>query len=338
MPGDRYITASEAAKLFNISQATANRAMALLAEREVLLRSRYNGTFVGPKVVRPATVDVPTVYVLMAGHALKSIHADEALCALRQAIGGDLNVQFCFLHDGDPLTHIRSMIKSAHDSGGRFGIIVGSNTREVYQLLLDQAVPSVALGTPFAGQDDLPSIDHDHTQGGRLLADYLIRRGHDRMVMLMPIDARPGDADFLGGITDAMSEAGRPANALRVPMVPRDASGITAEVERLMTQPDRATGLIATSEQIGRITIDAASNMGLAVPGDVEVVFNNRQPEKSPLAEHTQLHHPVNLEQMCQQAGAMLDRLWHGLPLEQKHVVIPAELCERQSIEDHTVH
>ena len=340
-PGDRYMTAAAAGQLLRVSRAAANRAMAVLAERQLLIRHPSRGSFGGPRLKRPAAVGALTVYILTPGdvpEAFQSIRAHEMISPLRQAMGGITNIQCCFLPDSKELSHVHQVVKSAQDSPGQFGVIAIGCPRQVYQYLIDNAVPSVVLGTPYAGQDDLPSIDRDNMHGGRLLMQYLIRRGHDRIAMLPLIDHRPGDNDFLQGLTDALSEAGRPPNALRVRTIPSDPLAIAAEVERLMAQPDRPTALIVKLEQVGAIAIDVASKMGLAVPGDLEVVFRVRRQQPDQRVEHTHLRYTIDRRQYCEQAAAMLARLWRGVPLEQKHVVIPAELCELESIESHALH
>ncbi len=340
VPGDRYITASEAATCFNISQATANRAMALLAKREVLLRSRRNGTFIGPKLVPAAAVGAPIVYVIKrddSTEAFDVVRSDEIIGALRQALGKSTNIQFCFPPDRSAVSHIRPTIKAEQDSPRRVGVIARSCTRDIYQYLIDNAVPTVVLGTPFVGQDELPSIDIDNFHGGRLLMEYLIQRGHDRIAIPFIAEHRPGQDKFLHGLTDAMSEAGRLPNTLRVWTVPPDPLTVAVEIEHLLAQADRPKALIATSEQIGRIAIDVASKAGLAVPGNIEVVFKHHQLEADQRVAYTQLQYKSSLHDMCKQAGAMLERLWEGGPLEQKRVFVPAVLHEREQLDDRVV-
>ena len=62
--GDRYLTAAEAAREFGVSTATANRAMKLLAAREVLSRERSRGTFIGPAVTQAKITQIRTIVVL----------------------------------------------------------------------------------------------------------------------------------------------------------------------------------------------------------------------------------------------------------------------------------
>jgi len=307
--------------------------MCVLAERELLVRHRSRGSFGGPQLKRPASVGTPTVYILWrsdTSEGFESIHADETIRPLRKALGRAKNIQLCFLSEGKELSHARQVIKSAQDSASPFGVIACSCPREVYQYLIENGVPTVVLGTSYTGQDDLPSIDHDHLQGGRLLMEYLIRRGHDRAAVLFRDHHRPGDNDFLNGLHEAMSEARRLPNALWVRTIPFNPLAIEAEVKHLMSQPDRPTAVIAMWEQVGQITIDVASQMGFAVPRDIEVVFRICRPQAGTRLEHTRLRYTMSPSQLCEQAGAMLDRLWRAVPLEQKRVVIPAELFERE--------
>jgi len=341
-PGDRYLTATEAGRLFGVSRDRANSAMCVLAERQLLVRHRCRGSFGGPKLKCLTAVGTPNVYVIRHAEYLarfEPIPVDIMLNPLRQTLGTTTNIHFCFMPDGQELSHVDQVIKSAQNSAGQLGVIACSCPRQVYQCLIDSALPTVITGTPYAGQDILPSVDIDHVQGARLLMQYLIRRDHERVAMLI-LDGchRPGNDDFLHGLHDVVSEAGRRPNTLRVRTVPSDPVAVAAEVERLMSQPDRPTALIAMWRRVGTIAIDVASKLGLAVPDDLEVVFSHcRSPSDEPV-QHTQLRHAISPTEICEQAGAMLDRLWRGVPLEHKRVVVPAVLCERESIGDRTVH
>ena len=257
--------------------------------------------------------------------------ANEIIVALRKAVGPTTTVQFCFLRNSDGLRQAAQLIASSRESHRLFGIVACGCPRQVYQHLIDQAVPAVVFGTPYAGQETLASVDYDHLNGGRLLTEYLIRGKHERIALLAMTDYLPGDNDFLHGVGQAMSRAGRLPDTMQMRIIPHDPAGVAAEVQQLLMQPDRPTGFIARAEQLGRIIIDVASDLGLAVPGDVEVVFDNLRARPDEPVEHTQLRHATGLAEAHDQIATMLDRLGRGLPLETRRVVVPTELCERNS-------
>src|SRR5689334_5138591 len=63
-PGHKYLTAEESAKMLGTSVATANRALRLLADQEVVVRRRNSGTFVGPAVHHGAEQELQSVSVV----------------------------------------------------------------------------------------------------------------------------------------------------------------------------------------------------------------------------------------------------------------------------------
>ena len=332
-PGDRYMTAAEAGRLFNVSRATADAAMSVLSDRRLLVRRRSQGSFGGPELKPPTTVGTATIYALTRAESSETIvstAAHQMICGIRQAIGDTTNVQFCFLPEGEELNHLSQLMKSAQASPGRFGVIAASCARHVYQYLIDNAIPSVVLGTTYPGQDELPSIDSDHIQVGRLLMDYVIRRGHQQAALLTLTNYLPGDNQFLSGIHDVMSEAGRLPNSLTVRLVPRDPADIEAEIQDLLSRPDGPTAVMTLSERVARIAIDAASRMGRAVPDDVEVLFTRRTGDEQHV-KHAYVRRNIDPLQTSRQAATMIDRMWQGLPLDQKRVVMHAELFEQNS-------
>src|SRR5438094_5267354 len=98
LPGDRYLTAAEAGRELGVSAATANRAMRLLAARDVLNRERSRGTFIGPAVSSGHSFSVRTVFILMRLEDKDYSTASSAaiLDAVRVALG-DVNIQFAFV-------------------------------------------------------------------------------------------------------------------------------------------------------------------------------------------------------------------------------------------------
>src|ERR1700733_3329592 len=52
--GDSYMTADGVSEWLGISRMAANRAMNVLAHRQILVRQRSRGTFIGPAVEEPS--------------------------------------------------------------------------------------------------------------------------------------------------------------------------------------------------------------------------------------------------------------------------------------------
>ena len=96
----------------------------------------------------------------------------------------------------------------------------------------------VVLGSLDHDLQDLPSIDADHFECGRLLAQYLFANGHERIAMLGISNGRPGDHDFLDGIVEAMTAAGKPPNSLIARLCPNDLDTFRVQAEATLSRAD----------------------------------------------------------------------------------------------------
>src|SRR6185312_4013926 len=67
-PGDRYLTTAEIGEQFDVSYATAHRALNILADRDMVIRRQNRGTFVGPRMEEQFSTRIPTVCILRTEH------------------------------------------------------------------------------------------------------------------------------------------------------------------------------------------------------------------------------------------------------------------------------
>ncbi|HWS57476.1 MAG TPA: substrate-binding domain-containing protein, partial [Actinotalea sp.] len=98
----------------------------------------------------------------------------------------------------------------------------------------------------------------------------------------------------------------------------------------LLTGPDRPTAIFAANDLSALGVMDAAADLGLAIPGDLSVVGFDNVPESAlttpPL---TTVDQPI--QQMGSEATSLLIRLLEGRTGETTHVRLPTVLVERGS-------
>ena len=169
-PGDRYVTAAQAAQQLGVSRMSVDRAMNLLVQRRLLVRQRGRGTFVGPVAgSRPANaahpcplarfwrrrtgVELPGPF----GHPLGTARARFP----RQSC-----IPTCCLFP-DALHHVQELVDS-EPSTHRSGWILSLSPREVQEWFARRGVPAIVLGTAFprraAGGHSIRSVG----SGGRV--------------------------------------------------------------------------------------------------------------------------------------------------------------------------
>ncbi|MBN2293652.1 MAG: substrate-binding domain-containing protein [Pirellulales bacterium] len=332
--GEPYLTAAEAAEMFGVSTAMAHRALKVLADDKWVLRRRNAGTFVGSSAGQKTPTRVQTVHVLMpADIHITLVRTDLLLNGIRGALE-NVQVQFGFLPEAQSVEYVEGLLRAASAGGEVVGVVAIRCRNEVYRYLAETGLPVVVVGTLWAGGLPLPSIDTDQHETGRLLTQYLIDRGHKRMALLTGANGWPGDNDFLDGVSEALTTARLPHNAMITRITPHDAETFKAAARQLLEMHDRAGGLIVRGQALAEMAAKVAGDMGFSVPGDVEIVFQDfgtRQVERSAFP-HVQTR--MHFEEVAARIGRMLDDMRQGNNLEKERVVIPVEL-HKPSLDNH---
>jgi LacI family transcriptional regulator len=321
--GSRYLTAAEAGRLLGVSTATAHRAMALLARRELLVRRRNSGTFVGASFGAPPKRRVRTLYAILRGSAGDPIEYpfDLFVQGVHRVLSG-VNIQVSFLPVNERLEYLRELIESAGMAGEVAGFVPISCPREVYRILADTHLPMVIHGTAYLDQENIPSIDVDNREAGRLLTEYLVGRGHRRMALLCAADQLPGDNLFFDGTSEGLTAARLPHNALIVRSIPRDPEAFAVEIQRLLEADDPPTALIARTPTLGLDALRAVERLR----AKIDVVCYAHRPMPETMFPYAHVVPQVPFVETIEQLTRMLDVQAQGLSLETKRAVIPVEL------------
>lgn len=333
-PDQKYLSTRQVGEQFGVSLSMAAQAMQLLADQDKLVRRDRSGTYVGPAAQFERTRRVKVVYVLMPEErANYSVVPLDLLIdslshpALRpSALPEQFSVQFSFLPKEEEIQYLKNLIAPTATNWELCGVVAISCSREIYRFLHQEGVPTVVLGSLDHDLRDLPSIDADHFECGRLLAEYLFDNGHERIALLGISNGRPGDHEFLDGIVEAMTVAGKPPNSLIARLCPNDLDTLRVQAEATLSEKNRPTGIICRGERMLNLVRPIVSRLGLKMPDNVELVYETFS---TPHVDHVpfpcvQTSEPF--ERIAQQIGSMLGQIRAGVKLENKHVRIPVQV------------
>jgi DNA-binding LacI/PurR family transcriptional regulator len=211
------------------------------------------------------------------------------------------------------------------------------------EALASRRLPFVMLDARRSGADCQVMIDD--RGGSREATRHVLGLGHRRIgVLALPPSPGalggpvPADgsgvfhyadmADRLAGARDAIEAAGLAWNAVPVVAVPDDQSPRTAGrhfATGLLDREDRPTALVCMSDELAAGAIDAARDLGLAVPGQVSVIgFDDTPTATSTTPALTTIGQPL------EEKGAIAARLLlEGAPA--RIVELPTTLVVRAS-------
>jgi DNA-binding LacI/PurR family transcriptional regulator len=199
------------------------------------------------------------------------------------------------------------------------------------ELLARQDYPYVSLGRDL-GNPNAYVVCSDNRDGGKQITRHLLAKGHRRIGIINgpPIGAVAGLQDRLEGHQQALGEAGLSFDPAL--MVYGDYTRDSGEraTQQLFALPDPPTAIFALNDRMAMGAIRALQVAGLRVPEDVTVVGYDDIPAAAdfnpPLTTVRGAARKVG-----QLAAHMLFKLIDGETVEEKEVILPAELVIRGS-------
>lgn len=326
VPGSRYLTAEETARLLGTSVATANRALRVLADQEIVVRRKNSGTFVGPAVASFQTDDVQTVSILAPAFARSgAVRFDLLIQSVVARLPDVADIRVSYIPAERSVDFVRGLLEPLRDSGKLAGVVAVSCPREVYRYLGENNYPMVVLGSLYADQP-YPSVDTDEHQAGRMLTEYLIERGHKRIALFSDSEGCPGDSKFHDGVSEALTAASFPHNALiwRAPGL--DPGVLKAQVDELLAAKERPTSILVRLTRWADEIAELVRARGLRVPEDIEIVFKGFALGEPGRSAFPHVRPCIPYREMADLVGQLLAQVRERRPIENPTIVIPYEL------------
>lgn len=322
-PGDGYYNAAETARMLKVGTATANRALQLLEQRQVLTRRQRRGTFISTppdnheEAIRRVNLIVDQNYLKTEG-----LLADGVLVGIQGALPrADLRFRFMPITDDPEFIH--RMIDEALQSPYREGFVLVRASLTVQRLVADSGLPAVIHGTPYPSIRTIPWIDRDTYQTGQLLTEYLLGRGCRHLLLLLRQQVMPGDHGLLDTVQHQLEQAGtRRSFTLRC--LPAVEGEVEQEVARLLARRKGKWGIICRSEPLAN---GARSALTAGSPGEV-VVTDIYRPQVKELPPYSYTRLILTPEEIGRKIGELLQRQFAGESLSDDHYVVPVRLVE----------
>jgi len=283
-PGDRYITTEEAGKLLGMSVVITQRAMALLARRNILDRRPKAGTFIGEGVGG----DLRTVNIHFFAPEQSRAESEmqtnywEQIDGMRSVLG-HLSAHFHFVPNQN-LGYVQQIVKKTSSAGLLNGAVLILPSREMRAYFNQSGVLTIVEGGVEGDLGNLCWIQWDQTQVGRLLTLHLLERGHRRLVTIMRDLWSIGEHLLHDGINEVLTEANLPSNTLRMRSAPNERQAIMELARGLFHEENPPTGFICRNEFQADCIAEAAREAGMESRVDITHCNAPSKPEQNRFA------------------------------------------------------
>ncbi len=327
--GEPYLTTAEAGRQLGVSKAMAYRAMKILVVRQVLVSHPGRGTFVGPESSgrsfrRTKCIRILSMHDLLLGSEQSTYGL---LTGLVKTLPG-YSIQFDFLQSNDAEKQTSLFLDQGMKDGSLSAVLMKGCPQAVQEQVLHCGVPAVVLGTDYSSTRQLPSVDADQFELGRLAADYLLSRGHRRIALLMREMWFPGDRRMYEGVGRALDDAGLGHDSLLLRNLSADVEVLSADLRRLLTSEGRPTGCVCRMPFFAEIVASTAKSVGLAIPKDLDVISDGHNRRTAALGGLPSVCMKVSVEEQVAIGARMLGQLFEGRQPDPIHVILPVELIE----------
>lgn len=188
-------------------------------------------------------------------------------------------------------------------------------------------VPIVAID-PHNGPAGLPTVESDSFGGALHAVQYLISIGHTRIGY---VAGRPDlrssklrDAGYRKALSDSgiVFDPSLVGSGLYEPQTARGAA------HALLSRADRPTAIFAANDLSAIAVIEAASELGIQVPGDLSVIGFDDVPDATQMVPQlSTVRQPM--QQLGATAASLLLSLMQGEPPRATHIRLPTRLIAR---------
>jgi len=248
--GDPYLGTAEAARMLGVSTTSANRAMQLLVQRNILSRRQKRGTFVADGIHGETQRTIDRVHLVVNNTylATEGMMADGVIVGI-QSVLPHAEIEFNHLPGSDDTAWVSDLIAKTARSQQAEGFVLARSSLTSQRLFQASGLPTVIFGSRFPSIQALPSVDRDHTAAGRLLTTSLVEQGVRKLGVLMRSQVLPGDHPFLDSIWQTSAELGLTPSDLTIRFLPTDDQAIQHATRDLLHQHG-ASGLICRSQPL----------------------------------------------------------------------------------------
>ncbi|HEV2688944.1 MAG TPA: LacI family DNA-binding transcriptional regulator [Bryobacteraceae bacterium] len=271
-------TLRELARMVGVSTSTASRALnhnSAISEdvRKRVLRAAQETNYIPNSLARGLALKRSHLIGLVVPSIANPFFAEIARGAHDAAYEKGYVVTLCDTQrsKGREELFTRTLLRSRVD-----GVIVtgGGMSPENFQILKEQNLPVVLAGRRSTGNGE-SGVGVDNVVVGHEATQYLIRKGHEKILYLSGPPDSPASKERQRGYTDAME-----AHRLTPAVVRGDFSMESGfhEAARIAGAKARPTAVFAANDMLAIGLIMGLVNLGLKVPDHIAVVGSDDIP------------------------------------------------------------
>ncbi len=318
---------------FQISRQTVRRALSVQEDEGLITRKQGSGSDLReqrePEALLNCTVAVVTTYI--SDYIFPSI-----LRGMEAVLTDNGSAPLLFATQNQVSTE-RKILQTLLTMSTLDGVLVeGSKTAlpnpnlDLYQKLIQRGVRLVFLNGTYPEMSGTPSVLADNYGGGKLLVEYLHRKGHQNIAGIFKNDDIQGTLRYAGYV-EALRDLGLPLEDGQIYWYnteQRQSFLSEGFVDSVLDSFVDCSAIVCYNDEVAIRIVAQLKKRGVKIPEEMAVVsFDNSQYSELAQVRVTSLSHGV--QNLGEQAAKLMLRLLRGEECQSE--IIPWQLVEKES-------
>lgn len=329
-PNKVPVTSGEVAKLAKVSQSAVSRAFtpgASVSEktREKVLKAASQLGY-RPNALARAMISGRSRLIAMLVAYLDNQFYPIVLEHLSRTLQGEGYQVLLFMTDpGKQDEVVQKILQYQVD-----GIVMASATLSstLARECANTGIP-VVMFNRYVATSPASSVTSDNIEGGRLIGDFLVRGGHERIAFIAGAEDSSTNRDREAGFYQGLAQHGVTLYAHAVGGYSFE--GAARAARQLMALKRRPDAIFAANDQMAFSVIDVIrSEFGLRVPQDISVVGYDDVPQASWKGYDLTTVSQSYLEMVEKTARILIEQIENKI-VKKRAAVLPAKLIIRGS-------
>lgn len=318
---------------FQISRQTVRRALSVLENEGLITRRQGSGSHLRepaePEALLNCTVAVVTTYI--SDYIFPSI-----LRGMETVLTANSSAPLLFATQNQISTE-RKILQTLLNMKDLDGVLVeGSKTvlpnpnLDLYQKLIDRGVRLVFLNGTYPELANIPSVLADNYGGGKMLVEYLYRKGYRSIAGIFKNDDMQGTLRYAGYV-ETLRNLGLPLEDEQVFWYNTEArTSFLSEpfVDSVLNRFSDCSAIVCYNDEVAIRVVSQLKKRGVRIPENVAVVsFDNSQYSELAPVRITSLSH--GSENLGELAAELMLHLLRDEACQSE--IVPWQLMEKES-------
>jgi DNA-binding LacI/PurR family transcriptional regulator len=338
-PGQSLPTEVELADTFNLARTTVRRALRDLEKEGVVDRIRGKGTFIS-KSARRGLKRRLSAFALVVHHTAVG-HYPVLLQGFEEAANEAHSQVIISSTDNDVVRQGTVILQLLEKEVAGVAIVPADEpATPAYQILPLQrhGIPVVFVHRPVEGIQ-APLLSIPFREISHMAGKALLQQGHRRVAIFTGAPSKASQV-YIDGLRETMRAGGGDLPEDCVfhggddhPEIKEREKARQKTLERILSGPDRPTGIVTTYDTEAELLYVALGQMGLHMPEDISVIsFGGKNRQGAILRQFTSV--VIDGAWVGRRAGELLQEMQDGRrPLDDnEEIVIPISMAEGRTL------